>query len=111
MRKKLLILFGLLVFFHFGYAISCVEKIYGDEASYKNLDGRFGIDKNHIYYHGKIIKNIDFETFEIVSWHMELPDPIWGYTCQSSSYIKKFKDKNGEYTIEDINNGKLKLEE
>lgn len=115
MKKKLLMLFGMAMLFHFGYAISCEKRVYyktyGDESSYKNLDDSFGIDKNHIYYQGKIIKNIDFETFEIVLWNMELPHPVWGNTCQRSSYIKKFKDKNGEYTIEDISNGKLKLEE
>ena len=115
MIRKLLILFVMIILFQFGYAISCQKivyhKTYGDESSYKNLDDSFGIDKNHVYYRGKILKNIDLETFKIILWNSERPHPVWGNTCQRSSYITKFKDKNGEYTIEDINSGKLELEE
>ncbi len=79
--------------------------------TFKDLDGNFGKDKNHIYYTGKILKKIDAKTFEIVSNYIPIPDdPVWGIGCQTS-YITEFKDKNGTYKLEDIQSGKLKLEE
>ena len=87
-----------------------MEKV--DFETFKELDKNLGKDKNHVYYEGKIIKDIDTETFEIISWYE--PKPIegspWGLGCQYR-YIEKFKDKNGTYELKDIRNGKLKLEE
>ena len=131
MKKKLLILAGILVFFQFGFSLSCFFPHYevkGDTVmfnggsnkvmmgnvdieTFKDLDGIFGKDKNHVYYVGKILKNIDTKTFEIVSKYIPIPDdPVWGIGCQTS-YITEFKDRNGTYKLEDIQNGKLKLEE
>ena len=80
-----------------------------DIKTFQDLDGFFGADNNYIYYKGKKVNNIDVKTFEIVSWNELKPDPIWGTGCQTS-YITEFKDKNGTYKLEDIQNGKLKLE-
>ena len=131
MKKKLLILAGILVFFQFGFSLSCFFPHYevkGDTVmfnggsnkvmmgnvdieTFKDLDGLFGKDKNHVYYTGKTLKNIDAETFETVSKYIPIAnDPIWGIGCQVS-YIIEFKDKNGTYKLEDIQSGKLKLEE
>ena len=131
MKKKLLILAGMLVSFQLGFSLSCFFSHYElkdniviyngldekvmmknvDIETFKNLDGNFGKDKNHIYYRGKILKNIDSKTFEIVSKYIPIPDdPVWGIGCQTS-YITEFKDKNGIYKLEDIQSGKLKLEE
>ena len=131
MKKKLLILAGMLVFFQLGFSLSCFFSHYElkdktviyngldekvtmknvDIETFKDLDGNFGKDKNHIYYTGKILKNIDTKTFEIVSKYIPIPDdPVWGIGCQTS-YITEFKDKNGIYKLEDIQSGKLKLEE
>ena len=131
MKKKLLILAGMFIFFQFGFSLSCFfshyelkdntaiynglnEKVTMKNVNietFKDLDGNFGKDKNHIYYTGKILKNIDTKTFEVVSKYIPIPDdPVWGIGCQTS-YITEFKDKNGTYKLEDIQNGKLKLEE
>ena len=131
MKKKLLILAGMFIFFQFGFSLSCFfshyelkdntaiynglnEKVTMKNVNietFKDLDGNFGKDKNHIYYTGKILKKIDAKTFEIVSNYIPIPDdPVWGIGCQTS-YITEFKDKNGTYKLEDIQSGKLKLEE
>ena len=130
MKKKLLILAGMFIFFQFGFSLSCFfshyelkdntaiynglnEKVTMKNVNietFKDLDGNFGKDKNHIYYTGKILKNIDTKTFEVVSKYIPIPDdPVWGIGCQTS-YITEFKDKNGVYKLEDIQSGKLKLE-
>lgn len=117
MRKELLILFGMIMLFNFRYAVSCnnLKSYYHvqheDEPSYRILDDSFGIDKNHIYYKGKIIKNINLETFEITWWGYDESNAVPGNICEKRTYIERFKDKNGEYAIEDISKGKLQLEE
>ncbi len=130
MKKKLLILIGIFAFFQFGLSLSCARILHyyeekdgkiiyvgedqlvinkADIKTFQDLDGFFGADNNYIYYKGKKVNNIDVKTFEIVSWNELKPDPIWGTGCQTS-YITEFKDKNGTYKLEDIQNGKLKLE-
>ena len=122
MKKKLLILAGLFMFFQFGFSLSCFfphysfaekkvtyiglgEKIDVDKAdieTFKDLDGAFGIDKNNVYYLGKVLKKIDRQTFEVTARYIPVPnDPVWGIGCQTS-YITEFKDKNGVYKLEDI---------
>ena len=56
------------------------------------------------------MKNLDLETFKVVSWYEPVPHPVWGMSCKIR-YIERFRDKNGEYGIEDISDGELKLEE
>ena len=130
MKKKLLILAGILVFFQLGFSLKCFfpSYVFKDKAviyngldgkvtmenvdieTFEDLDGYFGKDKNHIYFDGKILKNIDVKTFEVTSNYIPIAnDPIWGIGCQTS-YITEFKDKNGIYELEDIRSGKLKLE-
>lgn len=121
MKNKLLILAGFFIFFQLGFSLRCFfphyriegrtvkytgrERLSVDKAdveTFKDLDGVFGIDKNHVYYEGKILKNIDVKTFEITErYKVVADDPIWGIGCQTP-YIIKFKDKNGEYKLEDI---------
>lgn len=131
MKRKFFILAGIFMFFQFGFSLSCFFPHYeisgdtimynggasntklknADVKTFKELDTLFGTDKNRVYYRGKHIKNIDRETFEIVSRFIPVSDdPVWGIGCQTS-YIETFKDKNGVYSLEDIMNGKLKLEE
>ena len=131
MKKKLLILAGMLIFFQFGFSLSCAQISYyydvkdgkvnyivgnqelpvskADAGTFKKLDNFFGMDINHVYYQDKIISNIDIKTFEVLEWSNPKSDPIWGTGCKSA-YISHFKDKNGVYSLEDIQNGKLKLE-
>ena len=130
MKKKLLILAGMLVFFQLGFSLKCFFPSYMlkdkaiiyhgldgkvtiknvDIETFEDLDGYFGKDKNHIYYDGKILENIDAKTFEVISKYLPIAnDPVWGIGCQTS-YITEFKDKNGTYKLEDIQSGKLKLE-
>jgi hypothetical protein len=128
MKKKLLILAGIFIFFQFGYSLKCFFPHYklegkklvyigldektavntADIETFKELDEAFGIDKDHVYYEGKILRNIDSKTFEVTGNHIPVADdPIWGIECQTS-YITEFKDKNGIYRTEDIKNGKIK---
>ena len=122
---------GIIVVFNIGYSIKCFiphydireEKIYYNDSpgkknevskkvdikTFKTLDKDFAKDKNYVYFKGKIIKNIDPNTLEVLEW-FDSPDPIWGYSC-NPIIVLKFKDKNGEYKLEDIQTGKLKLEE
>lgn len=131
MKRKLLILAGLFMMFQFGFSLSCSRPSYERKndiiffggSVLKNVDietfeilgnpyeESFAKDKNNIYYAGKIMKGVDSQSFEIISryepvaWH-----PIWGVKCQVP-YIEKFKDKNGEYSLEDVRSGKIELEE
>ncbi len=127
MKRKLMILAGLFMMFQFGFSLSCsmprgyeikendilylgisVKGV--DKSSFKKLDINLAKDKNNIYYRGKILKNLDLETFKVVSWYEPVPHPVWGMSCKIR-YIERFRDKNGEYGIEDISDGELKLEE
>ena len=74
-----------------------------DYESFEKISVLFGKDKNHVYYAGKKIIGIDPKTLKVISLY-EVP-------YNKSKEISKFKDKNGEYTIDDIREGKLKLEE
>ena len=129
-EKKLMILVGLFMMFQFGYSLRCAYPYYKienkdviynnygkiielkkvDLETFKKLDNTLGIDKNNVYYRGKIIKNVDAESFEIVSWYKPVAThPFWGVGCKVP-YIESFKDKNGTYELKDIQNGKLQLE-
>ena len=122
MKKKLLILAGLFMFFQLGFSLSCFFPHYStdkgkivyiglgerkiaeeaDTETFKELDNVFGIDKNYVYYLGKPLKNIDRDTFEPTAWFMpQSTDPVWGIGCQTS-HITEFKDKNGVYKTEDF---------
>ena len=127
MKKKLLILAGILVFFQFGFSSNCVSPNYElkdktiiynngvekvtmrnvDAETFEHLDGYFGRDKNHVYYIGKILGNIDVKTFETVD---KVTPSLSKKECPSS-LIMEFKDKNGTYGLSDIWSGELKLEE
>lgn len=76
-----------------------------DVKTFEFFDGFFGRDNNYVYYAGKRLNNIDPKTFEVGSWN--------GWTANDEEYgplyIRSFKDKNGWYNLEDIQNGKLKL--
>ena len=132
MRNKLLILISLPIFFQLG--ISCCSaseykiengKIFWkqdlkierelknvDLKTFENLDesvelnAHFAKDKNHVYYQGKIIKEIDSKTFEVVKRNIPTKEDPRG---DCINYIKIFKDKNGVYQIEDIRKGVLEL--
>ncbi|ACZ07766.1 Uncharacterised protein [Sebaldella termitidis] len=127
MIRKLMILAGLFMMFQFGFSLSCSmprryeikenDILYSgisvkgvDKSSFKKLDINLAKDKNNIYYRGKNLKNLDLETFKVVSWYEPVPHPVWGMSCKFR-YIERFRDKNGEYGIEDISDGELKLEE
>ena len=122
MKKKLLILAGLFIFFQLGFSLSCFFPHYNfadgkityiglgekwevegaDIETFKQLDNVFGIDKNYVYYLGKPLKNIDRDTFEPTAWFIpRSTDPVWGIGCQTS-HITEFKDKNGVYKTEDF---------
>ena len=73
-----------------------------DIESFVKIDFEFAKDKKNVYYTGKVLSNIDVNTFEIVT---KLP---WRTGCHYSE-IESFKDKNGIYQIEDIRKGTLKL--
>ena len=130
MKNKLRILIGIFIFSHFIFSYTCIKTGYlkkrneifyndgfelkqlskVDANTFKQIYSFIGRDKNHVYYVGEILKNIDTKTFEVVSKYIPIPDdPVWGIGCQIS-YITEFKDKNGTYSLEDIQNGKLELE-
>ena len=132
MRKKLYILAILLMTFSFGFSTSCVSSYYivnsdgvvftRDNVTLKDVDIKtfrilnwaFAMDKNKVYYLGKHLKDIDAGTFEIIRDNKKRTNEIIldDYPrCGGDSTIKKFKDKNGTYELEDIQTGKLKLEE
>ena len=132
MRNKLLILISLPIFFQLG--ISCCSaseykiengKIFWkqdlkvkqelkdvDLKTFEDLDGsvklnaHFAKDKNNIYYQGKVIKELDSKTFEVVKRNIPTKGDPRG---DCVNYIKIFKDKNGIYQLEDIQKGVLEL--
>ena len=132
MRSKLLILIGTIVFFQSGFSCCSASeykiengKIFWkqdlkierelknvDLKTFENLDesvelnAHFAKDKNHVYYQGKIIKEIDSKTFEVVKRNIPTKEDPRG---DCVNYIKIFKDKNGVYQIEDIRIGVLEL--
>ena len=79
-----------------------------DIKTFEALDSFLGRDKNYVYYAGKRLRNIDIKTFGKVSWYGSYADP--DIDC-GPIYIWSFEDKNGYYNLEDIQTGKLKLEE
>ena len=132
MKNKLLVFLGILVFFQFSFSLTCMKLNYyevgkdkvvykrlqedlsvevknADRDSFKTLDEYIGIDKNFVYYKGKKIKNIEAESFEITKRSAPKYFSPSGVVCIAPD-IEEFKDKNGVYEIEDIKNGKLKLE-
>ena len=132
MKKKLYILAILLMTFSLGSSTSCVSSYYivnGDGVvftrdnvtlkdvdikTFKTLNWAFAMDKNKVYYLGKHLKDIDAGTFEIIRDNKERNNVIIlddRPRCGGDSTIKEFKDKNGTYKLEDIQTGKLKLEE
>lgn len=132
-KKRLLILVVMIISFKFGFSTSCVFSHYvitdgivvytgvGDNKvlkgvdieTFKGLDQVFAADKNKVYYLGKHLKDIDAGTFEVIGYAQIADEKNlerWILGCQSQN-IKEFKDKNGTYKLEDIQTGKLKLEE
>ena len=129
-RKKLFMLVGFIVLSQFIFSIRCFiphysrndkneifyktsvngEKILKnvDLNTFKNIDSNFAIDKNHLYFTGEVLNDIDVETFEVVEWWRPEFDPVWGNVCNPSKVLK-FKDKNGIYNIEDVKQMLLEL--
>ena len=139
MKKKLLILLGMFVFFQFGFSTSCNfsgyekrdNKIFyyegiwfgkpkndewkeikkTDFKTFVSLDQRgFGKDKNHVYFRGKFMTDIDAKTFEVTSMMYE--NELKNTTAEHcfSPYVVEFKDKNGTYLADDVWAGIYKLE-
>lgn len=124
MKKKLLILFGVLMFFQFGYSSSCFRPRYlkdknmkvfyqstpdikeivqvSDYETFEIIDENFGMDSTNLYYKGKIMKNFDVGTFEVVVIERIQPDPVQKSGCLDFSRVETFRDKNGEYYLDDI---------
>ena len=123
MIRKLMILAGLFMMFQFGFSLSCSmprgyeikenDILYSgisvkgvDKSSFKKLDINLAKDKNNIYYQGKVIKELDSKTFEVVKRNIPTKGDPRG---DCVNYIKIFKDKNGIYQLEDIQKGVLEL--
>ena len=56
-------------------------------------------DKNNVYYQGKVIKNVNPETFKIIEEITPPIMPVWGYGCGSSGYI--LEDKSVRYELKE----------
>lgn len=139
MKKKLLILVGIMILSNLIFSTSCNFYLYeqkdnkiiysegitpgmhtmrtneikkADVKTFSMLD-RSGLakDKNNLYYMGKIVKGIDGLTLEIVS--RQNNNSLKGTTAEHcfSPYIEEIKDKNGTYLIEDIRIGMYELTE
>ena len=88
-----------------------VEK--ADIETFEQLDVNFGKDKNHIYYKGKKVKNLDSKTFSVLQQvkYEGYCDKNSPYTSLKVLLIEEFTDINGVYWREDfIKKGILKLE-
>ena len=128
--KKLYILLGLFTFFQFSFSYQCVPRLeyavekdkvkYGskeikeaDIKTFEIVDSSFSKDKKNVYYKGNKVLNVDAKTFIPVK-----TETYTGYCDFSGTrprnlkveIVTEFKDKNGEYKLEDIRTGKLKLE-
>lgn len=125
MKRKLMIPEGLFILLQFGFSYYDVvkgEKIvyvkYGiikelkkvDFRTFKKLDSNLGIDKEHLFIYGEIVEGIDVKTFEVTWRGKDEAYAVPGNICEKRSHIERFKDKNGEYEIKDIWNGKLEIE-
>ena len=126
MKKKLLILVGIFVFFQFGFSLDCMvtgyekennkvyyhsskkgEKIELEKADFKSFEVIEAVnfkslarDKNHVYYAGKLLDFIDIKSFEVLEEIKPELGPVWGYGCRTSNYI--LKDKNGVYDTRNL---------
>lgn len=124
MNKKLLVLVGMFIFMQTAFSLSCVYrgyrkevgKVYYFKGSKKieltNADFdtfeivkavNFSIlarDKNNIYYDGKLLKDIDVNTFLIKKEIKPNDIGPWKYGCGASGYI--IKDKNKTYKLEEV---------
>ncbi|MBP9478728.1 MAG: DKNYY domain-containing protein [Sebaldella sp.] len=81
-----------------------------DYKTFVIIDQNFAKDKKKVYYQGKVVKNLDSKTFQETVIETIEPAPNLNGTYSQSSRIWLFKDKNGTYSLEDIQNGKLELE-
>ena len=137
MKKKILILLSVMILSSLVFSTSCNVYLYetkdnktiyleaiipgmhsmktkeikkADIKTFSMLDRRgLAKDKNHLYYRGEIVKNIDGSTVEIVSKQNE--NTLAGTTAEHcfNPYVEEIKDKNGTYLIRDISAGMYEL--
>ena len=123
MRNKLIILAGIFMFFQFSFSLRCVyrgyikengriyyknrEKIQLKKADYETFEiiksvnySLLAKDKNNVYYQGKIVSNVNPETFKIIEEITPALKPAWGYGCGSSGYV--LEDKGIRYEMQEV---------
>lgn len=123
MKKKLIILAGMFILSQFSFSLSCLfrgyilendkvyyesrEKIQLEAADYKSFEiissvnySLLAKDTNNVYYQGKILENINPETFKIIEEIKPAIRPVWGYGCGSSGYI--LEDKGIRYEVKEV---------
>ncbi len=122
--KKIIILLGTLIFFQFGFSLSCIYRGYKIEEGkvyyYKGQNKielgkadsqtfevirsvNYSIlakDKKNVYYDGKLLENVNSKTFFIIEEIVPPDKGPWKYGCGSSGYI--IKDKNKTYELKEV---------
>ena len=87
-------------------SFKCSKMEEADKETFEILSLEYAKDKNNIYYQGKVIKELDSKTFEVVKRNIPTKGDPRG---DCVNYIKIFNDKNGIYQLEDIQKGVLEL--
>ena len=123
MRKNLLIIIGILILGQLGFSLDCIYRGYKIEnnevhylngnsyiklenADYKTFEvvdsvnySILGKDKDHVYYQGKLLPNINEKTFKILEEITPPVQKVWGYGCGASGYI--IEDGEQRYILEE----------
>lgn len=129
MKKTFLILGGVFIFSHLILSYPCLKTGYlkrdnrvfyndgvklkelskADVKTFKQIHSFVGKDKNNVYYGGEVIKGLDLESLEVYSdvISLEITEPV--VECHPIIDVR-FKDKNGDYGIGDIQKKFLKPE-
>ena len=123
MKKKLMILAGIFMFFQYSFSLSCLfrgylmenNRVYYESKEKKELEkadySTFEVirsvnysilakDKNNVYYQREILKDVNPKTFKIIKEITPPIRPTWGYGCGSSGYI--LEDNGVRYELKEV---------
>ena len=124
MKKKILILAGMLIACQLSFSLKCVYRGYRKEnnkifyeigstkeelkmVDYKTFEvidslPHFDLlakDKKNVYYQGKVLKGVNPKTFKIIKETLPPDTGPWKYGCGSSQYT--IEDKGKHYDLKE----------